>query len=63
MNTHVPEEYGGPGASYLDGCIIEEELVVGLLGHHDVAQRQRPGRRAARAWAARRRSSGATSAC
>ena len=23
MNTHVPEEYGGPGLSYLDGCLIE----------------------------------------
>src|SRR5215203_3008938 len=29
MNSHVPEEYGGPGASYLDGCIIEEELSWG----------------------------------
>src|SRR5919112_38898 len=32
MNTHVPEEYGGPGASYLDGCIIEEELSWGCSG-------------------------------
>ena len=22
MNTHLPEAYGGPGLSYLDGCII-----------------------------------------
>jgi acyl-CoA dehydrogenase len=32
MNTHVPEEYGGPEASYLDGCIIEEELSWGCSG-------------------------------
>ena len=32
MNTHVPEEYGGPDASYLDGCIIEEELSWGCSG-------------------------------
>jgi len=32
MNTHVPEEYGGPEASYLDGCIIEEELAWGCSG-------------------------------
>ena len=32
MNTHVPEEYGGPGLSYLDGCLIEEELSWGCSG-------------------------------
>ena len=32
MNTHVSEEYGGPGLSYLDGCIIEEELSWGCSG-------------------------------
>ncbi len=32
MNSHVPEEYGGPGASYLDGCIIEEEIGWGCSG-------------------------------
>src|SRR5690349_20391268 len=32
MNSHVPEEYGGPEASYLDGCIIEEELSWGCSG-------------------------------
>src|SRR5215212_6271595 len=32
MNTHVAEEYGGPGASTLDGCIIEEELSWGCSG-------------------------------
>src|SRR3954467_14585934 len=32
MNTHAPEEYGGPGLSYLDGCIIEEELSWGCSG-------------------------------
>src|ERR1700761_1378643 len=32
MNGHLPEEYGGPGLSYLDGCIIEEELSWGCSG-------------------------------
>src|SRR6476469_4415167 len=32
MNTHVPEEYGGAGLSYLDGCLIEEELSWGCSG-------------------------------
>ena len=32
MNTHIEEEYGGPGASALDGCIIEEELSWGCSG-------------------------------
>ena len=26
MNSHIPEEYGGPGLDYLSGCLIEEEL-------------------------------------
>ncbi|WP_205697297.1 acyl-CoA dehydrogenase family protein [Conexibacter sp. SYSU D00693] len=32
MNTHAPEQYGGPGLGYLDGCIIEEELAWGCSG-------------------------------
>jgi acyl-CoA dehydrogenase len=32
MNTHIPEEYGGPGISALDGCIIEEEMAWGCSG-------------------------------
>ena len=32
MNVHVPEEYGGPGLSYLDGCLIEEEISWGCSG-------------------------------
>jgi acyl-CoA dehydrogenase len=32
MNTHIPEAYGGPGLSYLDGCLIEEELSWGCSG-------------------------------
>src|SRR5258708_34846524 len=32
MNSHIEEEYGGPGASYLDGCLIEEELSWGCSG-------------------------------
>ena len=26
MNPHIPDEYGGAGASYMDGVLIEEEL-------------------------------------
>src|SRR4051812_47469351 len=32
MNTHVPEEFGGAGLGYLDGCLIEEELAWGCSG-------------------------------
>jgi acyl-CoA dehydrogenase len=32
MNSHVPEEYGGPGVSYLEGTLIEEELSWGCSG-------------------------------
>src|SRR5271167_436019 len=32
MNNHIPEEYGGPGISYFDGCLIEEELSWGCSG-------------------------------
>ena len=32
MNTHAPEEYGGAGLGYLDGCLIEEELAWGCSG-------------------------------
>ncbi|MBA3301922.1 MAG: acyl-CoA dehydrogenase family protein [Thermoleophilaceae bacterium] len=32
MNTHVPEEYGGPGLDYLSGALIEEELSWGCSG-------------------------------
>jgi acyl-CoA dehydrogenase len=32
MNTHAPEEYGGAGLGFLDGCIIEEELAWGCSG-------------------------------
>src|SRR6476469_8379581 len=32
MNNHIPEEYGGPGVSYMDGCLIEEELGWGCSG-------------------------------
>ena len=62
MNTHVPEEYGGPDASYLDGCIIEEELSGGAL-----ASRPRSAPTASRARRsaspARRRRSASTSGC
>ncbi len=32
MNSHVPEEYGGPGLDYLTGCLIEEEIGWGCSG-------------------------------
>jgi acyl-CoA dehydrogenase len=32
MNTHIPEEYGGPGLSALEGCLIEEEISWGCSG-------------------------------
>jgi acyl-CoA dehydrogenase len=32
MNFHIPEAYGGPQASSLDGCLIEEELAWGCSG-------------------------------
>ncbi len=32
MNNHVPEEYGGPGLNYLEGCLVEEELAWGCSG-------------------------------
>ncbi|MDO8189211.1 acyl-CoA dehydrogenase family protein [Conexibacter sp. JD483] len=32
MNNHIPEQYGGVGLGYLDGCVIEEELAWGCSG-------------------------------
>jgi acyl-CoA dehydrogenase len=32
MNIHVPEEYGGPGLSYFEGTLVEEELAWGCSG-------------------------------
>jgi acyl-CoA dehydrogenase len=32
MNSHIPAEYGGAGAGFLDGCLIEEELAWGCSG-------------------------------
>jgi acyl-CoA dehydrogenase len=32
MNSHIPEEYGGAGASYFEGALIEEELAWGCSG-------------------------------
>ncbi len=43
MNSHLPDEYGGVGAAYLDGCLIGEELAWGCaaiattLGANDLA--------------------------
>ncbi len=32
MNSHLPEEYGGPGIDYFSGTLIEEELGWGCSG-------------------------------
>jgi len=32
MNTHIAEDYGGPGLDYLSGCLIEEEMGWGCSG-------------------------------
>src|SRR5215510_3909166 len=32
MNSHIEEAYGGPGVSYLEGALIEEELSWGCSG-------------------------------
>jgi acyl-CoA dehydrogenase len=32
MNSHIDERYGGPGVSYLEGALIEEELSWGCSG-------------------------------
>jgi acyl-CoA dehydrogenase len=32
MNTHIAEEYGGPGLDYLSGVLIEEEMGWGCSG-------------------------------
>ena len=32
LNSHLDSEYGGPGLSFLDGCLIEEELAWGCSG-------------------------------
>src|SRR3954465_7501565 len=32
MNSHIAEEYGGPGLDYLSGCLIEEEMGWGCSG-------------------------------
>ena len=32
MNTHIAEEYGGPGLDFLSGCLIEEEFGWGCSG-------------------------------
>ncbi|TML97192.1 MAG: acyl-CoA dehydrogenase [Actinobacteria bacterium] len=43
MNSHLSEEHGGVGATYLDGCLVAEELAWGCaaiattLGANDLA--------------------------
>ncbi len=32
MNAHMPEEYGGPGASFFEGALIAEEIGWGCSG-------------------------------
>ena len=49
MNTHIPEEYGGPGVVLPRGLSDRGGALLGLLGHRDLDRRQRPRHRAARA--------------
>src|SRR5437763_10882026 len=32
LNSHLPAEYGGPGLSFFDGTLIEEESAWGCSG-------------------------------
>ncbi|XP_055335117.1 medium-chain specific acyl-CoA dehydrogenase, mitochondrial-like isoform X1 [Paramacrobiotus metropolitanus] len=32
LNSHIPQEYGGPGMGSLDACVITEELAWGCTG-------------------------------
>src|SRR5437763_1480913 len=32
LNTHLPVEYGGPGLTFMDGVVIEEEIAWGCSG-------------------------------
>jgi acyl-CoA dehydrogenase len=32
LNTHLPIEYGGPGLTFMDGVVIEEEIAWGCSG-------------------------------
>jgi acyl-CoA dehydrogenase len=32
MNTHIPEEYGGPGLHVFENCLLAEELAAGCSG-------------------------------
>lgn len=32
MNTHIPEEFGGPGLGVLEGCLIAEEIGAACTG-------------------------------
>ncbi|XP_002739489.1 medium-chain specific acyl-CoA dehydrogenase, mitochondrial-like [Saccoglossus kowalevskii] len=32
MNTHIPQEYGGPGFGIFDACLVTEELAYGCTG-------------------------------
>ena len=49
MNAHIPEQYGGPGVSYLEGASDRGGALLGLLGHRHLDRGQRPRHRAARA--------------
>ena len=63
MNSHLPAEYGGVGASYLDGCLIAEELAWGCAAIATTLGANEPGRGAGAARRLGRRSRSATSGC
>ena len=46
MNTHIPEEYGGPGAGLPRRRADRGGARLGLFGHRHLARLQRPRHRA-----------------
>ena len=63
MNTHIPEEYGGPGPRLPLRLPDRGGDRLGLLRHRHLARRQRPRRGAASRSAAPTRSRRSTSGC
>ena len=63
MNSHIPEEYGGPGVVLPRGLSDRGGALLGLLGHRHLDRGQRPRHRAARARRLARSSRRSTSGC
>ena len=56
MNSHIPSEYGGPGVSYLEGALIEEELSWGQVLSRSYSQATGRISFSEKSWASSRRS-------